>query len=67
VAAIKFEAVKFGRFCNKDSLWKPSAFTLPYRALLVRRSLDEPNFFALASQLLRVGASFSMDDHAQLM
>lgn len=49
--------------CQPDgSLWKSSALTSAYRALLQRRGLDGPNFHALrpsqASQLLR--------DHADL-
>jgi integrase len=46
--------------CVEDgSIWKPSAFTSSYRALLKRRKLAGPNFHALrhshASQLLRAG------------
>lgn len=41
------------------SLWKPSAFTSAYRALLVRRKLSGPNFHALrhshASQMIAGG------------
>ena len=46
--------------CQPDgSLWKPSAFTSAYRALLKRRGLQGPNFHALrhshASHMLRAG------------
>ena len=46
--------------CQPDGdIWKPSAFTSAYRALLSRRGLTGPNFHALrhghASQLLNIG------------
>lgn len=46
--------------CVEDgSIWKPSAFTSAYRALLKRRKLNGPSFHALrhshASQLVRAG------------
>ena len=46
--------------CQPDgSVWKPSAFTSAYRALLQRRGLKGPNFHALrhshASHMLRAG------------
>lgn len=46
--------------CLPDgNIWKPSAFTSSYRALIVRRGLEGPNFHALrhshASQMLRAG------------
>jgi integrase len=46
--------------CVEDgAIWKPSAFTSAYRALLTRRKLTGPNFHALrhahASHLLKAG------------
>lgn len=46
--------------CQPDgAIWKPSAFTSAYRALLKRRGLTGPNFHALrhshASQMLADG------------
>jgi len=45
--------------CPDGSIWKPSAFTSSYRALLKRRNLTGPNFHALrhshASHMLRDG------------
>jgi integrase len=51
--------------CVEDgSLWKPSAFTSAYRALLKRRKLTGPNFHALrhshASQLLKAGLDIKL-------
>jgi integrase len=51
--------------CVEDgTIWKPSAFTSAYRALLKRRKLTGPNFHALrhshASQLLKDGVDMKV-------
>lgn len=51
--------------CVEDgSIWKPSAFTSAYRALLRRRKLNGPNFHAIrhahASQLLKEGVDIKV-------
>jgi integrase len=55
-----------GLICSKEdgALWRPSAFTSAYRALLKRRELAGPNFHALrhshASQLIKNGADMKV-------
>jgi len=50
--------------CQDGKLWKPSAFTSSYRALLKRRKMKGPNFHALrhshASHLLKAGVDIKM-------